>query len=656
MKKSARILVMTLLAFIFLASASWAQVDLYLQDSLTLQLDIRGELSLIANSQGASVKKAQAELFLFPKDSNRQQVLFQSDLPKLNALEYSWDDQELGTKTFRYSAKVLTKDRRQEVRSKIPFPITSSDGVEEYLKETKTIDSLHPEIVAKAAELAEGEDDLFKVAFKLASWVEENVKYDLNTLTEKASQKASWVLQNRQGVCDEMTSLFIAMARAVGIPARFVKGISYSNSPLFSNPWQPHGWAEVYFPNLGWVSFDVTFGEYGYIDVTHISLRDSFDPQDYDATYNWVAQEVELQAKPLDLQVLVKDRGQRSSEEINLEYQLFNQEVGFGSYNLIKATLTNKANYYAATTLQLAVPPELEIIGRNKRVIMLEPNEVRETFRIIKVPEDLNKDYIYTFPALIYSEKNVTFRNEFTALENGPHYSRKEIEKLTIINEDKSYSRQVSFNCQGQEQLKLGEIAKISCQIRNSGNANLEEVNFCLEKNCGLINLPINQIVEKKISLLAEKPGWNKVFVTAENQFIEKRSSFNYAVLDEPKATISFKSPKLAKLNSPAGSDNALAVIINKESFSLPQKVEITLTGPGLKINWQASEIKQTEQIKLDLQQARLGFKNKFVVKMAWQDLEKKKCSSTKTIIIPSKPENYRERARMIFNTLLNFF
>ena len=176
----------------------------------------------------------------------------------------------MGPHQFKYDAKIKTNNQRVEVRQKIPFPLAPQDiaGFEGYLQPTATIDSNHPQIIAKATELVEGEDDLFKAVFTLANWVDDNVDYDLTTLTAGTSQKASWVLENREGVCDEMTSLFVAMARSVGIPARFVSGISYTTSDLFSEPWQPHGWAEVYFPEVGWVDFDITFGEYGYIDVT----------------------------------------------------------------------------------------------------------------------------------------------------------------------------------------------------------------------------------------------------------------------------------------------------------------------------------------------------------------------------------------------------
>ena len=96
------------------------------------------------------------------------------------------------------------------------------DDVLVYLEAGEVIDSENAGIGRQASKIAEGEDDLYGVVYNLATWVEENVDYDLSTLTAESSQKASWVLENRRGVCDEMTSLFIAMCRSLGIPAKFV--------------------------------------------------------------------------------------------------------------------------------------------------------------------------------------------------------------------------------------------------------------------------------------------------------------------------------------------------------------------------------------------------------------------------------------------------
>jgi len=60
------------------------------------------------------------------------------------------------------------------------------------------------------------------------------------------------------GDCTEYADLFVALCRAKGIPARTHEGytISWSNTPK-------HVWAEVFFDEYGWVSFDPTFVDTG---------------------------------------------------------------------------------------------------------------------------------------------------------------------------------------------------------------------------------------------------------------------------------------------------------------------------------------------------------------------------------------------------------
>jgi transglutaminase-like putative cysteine protease len=61
------------------------------------------------------------------------------------------------------------------------------------------------------------------------------------------------------GVCQDHAHLFITVARANGIPARYVSGYLLSGS--ISGPQDVgHAWAEAYVPNLGWVGFDASNG------------------------------------------------------------------------------------------------------------------------------------------------------------------------------------------------------------------------------------------------------------------------------------------------------------------------------------------------------------------------------------------------------------
>ena len=70
------------------------------------------------------------------------------------------------------------------------------------------------------------------------------------------------VLDSRQGDCNEHTVLFVALARALGLPARTAVGLVYVDGSFFY-----HAWPEVWLGE--WVAVDPTFGQYP-ADAAHI--------------------------------------------------------------------------------------------------------------------------------------------------------------------------------------------------------------------------------------------------------------------------------------------------------------------------------------------------------------------------------------------------
>jgi transglutaminase-like putative cysteine protease len=63
----------------------------------------------------------------------------------------------------------------------------------------------------------------------------------------------------RRGVCQDLTHVFIAAARALGTPARYVAGYWLDGGEIAPRQ-AGHGWAEAFVPNLGWVAFDPANG------------------------------------------------------------------------------------------------------------------------------------------------------------------------------------------------------------------------------------------------------------------------------------------------------------------------------------------------------------------------------------------------------------
>ena len=71
-----------------------------------------------------------------------------------------------------------------------------------------------------------------------------------------ATTDAEQALDIGAGVCQDHAHIFIAAARSVGIPARYVSGYLMLNDRVEQEA--SHAWAEAWLDGLGWVGFDVS--------------------------------------------------------------------------------------------------------------------------------------------------------------------------------------------------------------------------------------------------------------------------------------------------------------------------------------------------------------------------------------------------------------
>lgn len=69
---------------------------------------------------------------------------------------------------------------------------------------------------------------------------------------------AESALQLGRGVCQDLSQIFIAGARHLGYPARYVSG--HFAAPDHPEQEAAHAWAEAHVPEFGWVTFDPTHG------------------------------------------------------------------------------------------------------------------------------------------------------------------------------------------------------------------------------------------------------------------------------------------------------------------------------------------------------------------------------------------------------------
>ena len=85
----------------------------------------------------------------------------------------------------------------------------------------------------------------------------ETLTFEIGATT--AAHTAAQVLSLGRGVCQDYAHLFIATARAMGIPARYVSGHMVRADGQTEQE-AAHGWAEAHVADLGWVGFDPANG------------------------------------------------------------------------------------------------------------------------------------------------------------------------------------------------------------------------------------------------------------------------------------------------------------------------------------------------------------------------------------------------------------
>jgi transglutaminase-like putative cysteine protease len=109
-----------------------------------------------------------------------------------------------------------------------------------------------------ARDIAAARGDTLDQLHALLGAVHAEVVYDTRSTTVATSAVEAFA--ERRGVCQDVAHIFIACARHLGIPARYVSGhLARTDGVILQEA--SHAWAEALVPNLGWVGFDVANGD-----------------------------------------------------------------------------------------------------------------------------------------------------------------------------------------------------------------------------------------------------------------------------------------------------------------------------------------------------------------------------------------------------------
>lgn len=116
---------------------------------------------------------------------------------------------------------------------------------------------INGEIAQISSQQTAGAAQPVEKARRLYDYVVSTMHYD-HEGTGWGRGDAVWACDNKHGNCTDFHSLFIAMARAAGIPALFEIGFSIPANSSGGAISGYHCWAEFYVPGIGWIPVDAS--------------------------------------------------------------------------------------------------------------------------------------------------------------------------------------------------------------------------------------------------------------------------------------------------------------------------------------------------------------------------------------------------------------
>lgn len=141
-------------------------------------------------------------------------------------------------------AKVRTYDLKTAKR--LNYNISPETDLSRYLQSEELIESDDPFVVNIANSI--GGNTQEEILQNIYVYLQNNIKY---TIVSNLGAKGT--LTKKIGKCADYTAAMVALCRAKGIPARVVAG------EMFDEQGTAHAWAEVYYDEYGWVTYDPTF-------------------------------------------------------------------------------------------------------------------------------------------------------------------------------------------------------------------------------------------------------------------------------------------------------------------------------------------------------------------------------------------------------------
>lgn len=111
--------------------------------------------------------------------------------------------------------------------------------------------------LAALADDLRGDEPLLNRLHRLNSLINTRMRFDTGATDTGTTAAQAW--DAGHGVCQDFAHIFLATARAIGVPARYVSGHLFRRDGATAQE-AAHAWVEAHVDGLGWIGFDPANG------------------------------------------------------------------------------------------------------------------------------------------------------------------------------------------------------------------------------------------------------------------------------------------------------------------------------------------------------------------------------------------------------------
>ena len=177
---------------------------------------------------------------------------------QLRNVDLTGFDLEGGRQQLRGDTLIVTRETAEQFTASYALPYAGDGEPAAELGGSALIQVDDPRIRERARAIVGSTTDPAEAARRLNEWVYENLRKEITVSVPSAVQ----VLEAGRGDCNEHTVLYVALARAIGLPTRTAVGLVQIQGQFYY-----HAWPEVWLDE--WVAVDPTLGQLP-ADATHL--------------------------------------------------------------------------------------------------------------------------------------------------------------------------------------------------------------------------------------------------------------------------------------------------------------------------------------------------------------------------------------------------